>query len=141
MAQRGVNKVMLVGNVGNDPEVRYTNDSLAIANLSIATSEVWKDKLGNKQEKTEWHRVVMFGKSAEIVRDYVKKGTKLFVEGSLRTRKWEDKNGVERYTTEVVSNDFQMLDSRSEVNSDPAQGHVPNPSTASDELIDDDIPF
>ena len=141
MAQRGVNKVMLVGNVGNDPEVRYTNDSLAIANLSIATSEVWKDKLGNKQEKTEWHRVVMFGKSAEIVRDYVKKGTKLFVEGSLRTRKWEDKNGVERYTTEVVSNDFQMLDSRSEVSSDPAQGHAPNPSTASDELIDDDIPF
>lgn len=141
MAQRGVNKVMLVGNVGNDPEVRYTNDSLAIANLSIATSEVWKDKLGNKQEKTEWHRVVMFGKSAEIVRDYVKKGTKLFVEGSLRTRKWEDKNGVERYTTEIVSNDFQMLDSRSEVSSDPTQGHVPNPSTASDELIDDDIPF
>ena len=125
MAQRGVNKVMLVGNVGNDPEVRYTNDSLAIANLSIATSEVWKDKLGNKQEKTEWHRVVMFGKSAEIVRDYVKKGTKLFVEGSLRTRKWEDKNGVERYT-EVVSNDFQMLDSGRRCDSDPAQGILPS---------------
>ena len=141
MAQRGVNKVMLVGNVGNDPEVRYTNDSLAIVNLSLATSEVWKDKLGNKQEKTEWHRVVMFGKSAEIVRDYVKKGSKLFVEGSLRTRKWEDKNGVERYTTEIVSNDFQMLDSRSEMASDPASGQIHSPSPAGDELIDDDIPF
>ena len=111
MAQRGVNKVILVGNVGNDPEVRYTANGQAIANLSIATSEVWRDKAtGEKQERTEWHRVVFFGKAAEIVRDYVKKGAKLYVEGALRTRKWEDKNGAERYTTEVVSSDLQMID-------------------------------
>tara|TARA_Y200000002_G_scaffold383247_1_gene404401 strand:+ start:10459 stop:10884 length:426 start_codon:yes stop_codon:yes gene_type:complete len=141
MAQRGVNKVILVGNVGNEPEIRYTSSGQAVANLSLATSEVWKDKTtGDKQERTEWHRIVSFGKSAEIVRDYIKKGSKLFVEGSLKTRKWEDKNGVERYTTEVVSNEIQMLDSRGDQNSapSPAQGMAEIPS---EELVDEDIPF
>ena len=141
MAQRGVNKVILVGNVGNEPEIRYTSSGQAVANLSLATSEVWKDKTtGDKQERTEWHRIVSFGKSAEIVRDYIKKGSKLFVEGSLKTRKWEDKNGVERYTTEVVSNEIQMLDSRGDQNnsSSPSQGMAEIPS---EELVDEDIPF
>ncbi|MBM4210910.1 MAG: single-stranded DNA-binding protein [Gammaproteobacteria bacterium] len=137
MAQRGVNKVILVGNVGNDPEVRYTANGQAIANLSIATSEVWRDKAtGEKQERTEWHRVVFFGKAAEIVRDYVKKGAKLYVEGALRTRKWEDKNGAERYTTEVVSSDLQMIDART----DQSIVEAPQMHGSADDLMDD-IPF
>ena len=138
MAQRGVNKVILVGNVGNDPDVRYTANGQAVANLSIATSEVWRDKAtGEKQERTEWHRVVFFGKAAEIVRDYTKKGSKLFVEGTLKTRKWEDKNGIERYTTEIVSSDLQMLDGRA----DQSMTEAPQMQTSTDELMDDDIPF
>ena len=137
MAQRGVNKVILVGNVGNDPEVRYTANGQAIANLSIATSEVWRDKAtGEKQERTEWHRVVFFGKAAKIVRDYVKKGAKLYVEGALRTRKWEDKNGAERYTTEVVSSDLQMIDART----DQSIVEAPQMHGSADDLMDD-IPF
>ena len=137
MAQRGVNKVILVGNVGNDPEVRYTANGQAIANLSIATSEVWRDKAtGEKQERTEWHRVVFFGKAAEIVRDYVKKGAKLYVEGALRTRKWEDENGAERYTTEVVSSDLQMIDART----DQSIVEAPQMHGSADDLMDD-IPF
>ena len=139
MAQRGVNKVILVGNVGNDPDVRYTANGQAVANLSIATSEVWKDKTtGEKQERTEWHRVVFFGKAAEIVRDYTKKGSKLFIEGALRTRKWEDKSGVERYTTEVVSSDLQMLDGRS---SDQSMSEAPHMQNSANDMMDDDIPF
>jgi len=139
MAQRGVNKVILVGNVGNDPDVRYTANGQAVANLSIATSEVWKDKTtGEKQERTEWHRVVFFGKAAEIVRDYTKKGSKLFIEGALRTRKWEDKSGVERYTTEVVSSDLQMLDGRS---SDQSMSEAPQMQNSANDMMDDDIPF
>ena len=138
MAQRGVNKVILVGNVGNDPDVRYTANGQAVANLSMATSEVWRDKTtGEKQERTEWHRVVFFGKAAEIVRDYTKKGSKLFVEGALKTRKWEDKNGVERYTTEIVSSDLQMLDGRS----DQSMAEAPQMQSSADDIMDDDIPF
>lgn len=141
MAQRGVNKVILVGNVGQDPEVRYTANGQAVANMSIATSEVWKDKVsGEKQERTEWHRVVFFGKVAEIVRDYTKKGSKVFVEGALRTRKWEDKNGMERYTTEVVATDMQMLDARGGDVS-PAAPAEQVVDMGSSELMDDDIPF
>ena len=138
MAQRGVNKVILVGNVGNDPDVRYTANGQAVANLSIATSEVWRDKAtGEKQERTEWHRVVFFGKAAEVVRDYTKKGSKLFVEGALKTRKWEDKNGIERYTTEIVSSDLQMLDGRS----DQSMSEAPQMQGSTDDMMDDDIPF
>lgn len=112
MASRGVNKVILVGNVGNEPEVRYMPNGNAVANVSIATSETWKDKgTGDQQEKTEWHRVVFFNRLAEIVEQYVKKGSKLYLEGRLQTRQWEQ-DGVKRYTTEVVASEMQMLDSR-----------------------------
>jgi single-strand DNA-binding protein len=110
---RGVNKVILVGNVGQDPEVRYTAGGSAIANLSIATSEAWRDKKsGQMQERTEWHRVVFWARLAEIVGEYVKKGGKIYVEGRLQTRKWSDPQGVERYTTEIVASELQLLDGR-----------------------------
>ncbi|MFK5986802.1 MAG: single-stranded DNA-binding protein [Pseudomonadota bacterium] len=124
MASKGVNKVILVGNLGNDPEMRYTPDQRAIATVSLATSESWKDKnTGQTQEKTEWHRVVVFGKLAEIVGQYLKKGSQVYFEGKLQTRKWQDQSGQDRYTTEVVVDSFtgqmQMLGSRS------AGGDVP----------------
>ena len=113
MAARGVNKVILVGNLGNDPEIRYTQGGAAITNVSIATSEAWKDKqTGQPQERTEWHRVVFFNRLAEIAGEYLRKGSKVYVEGSLRTRKWQDKEGQDRYTTEIVGNEMQMLDTR-----------------------------
>lgn len=110
---RGVNKVILVGNVGQDPESKYMPSGNAVTNLSIATSESWKDKQsGQMQERTEWHRVVFFNRLAEIAGEYLRKGSKVYVEGSLRTRKWQDKSGQERYTTEIVASEMQMLDSR-----------------------------
>ncbi len=110
---RGVNKVILIGNLGADPEVRYTQSQSAVANLRIATSEQWRDKqTGENRENTEWHNVVMFGRLGEIAGEYLKKGSKVYVEGRLQTRKWQDKSGNDRYTTEIVANDMQMLDSR-----------------------------
>jgi single-strand DNA-binding protein len=106
-----VNKVILVGNLGRDPETRYMPDGGAITNVSIATTEQWKDKNGEKQEKTEWHRVAFFGKLAEIAGEYLKKGSQVYVEGRLQTREWE-KDGVKRYTTEIIANQMQMLGSR-----------------------------
>ena len=112
MASRGINKVILVGNLGNDPEVRYMPNGNAVANVSLATSESWKDKTtGEQQEKTEWHRVVFFNRLAEIIEQYVKKGSKIYIEGKLQTRSWEQ-DGVKRYSTEIVANEMQMLDSR-----------------------------
>ena len=113
MASRGVNKVILIGNIGQDPEVRYTPGGSAITNISVATSETWKDKqTGQPQERTEWHRVVFFNRLAEIAGEYLRKGSKVYIEGSLRTRKWQDQQGQDRYTTEIVANEMQMLDSR-----------------------------
>ena len=117
MASRGVNKVILIGNLGQDPEIRYNQQGGAIANLSIATSESWKDKnTDQQQEKTEWHRVVIFGKLAEICGEYARKGSKLYIEGKLQTRKWQDQSGQDKYTTEVVIDGFQgqmqMLDGK-----------------------------
>jgi single-strand DNA-binding protein len=110
---RGINKVILVGNVGLDPEVRFLPNGNAVTNISIATSESWKDKqTGEKQERTEWHRVVCFNRLGEIVGEYVKKGSKLYLEGSLRTRKWQDPQGQDRYSTEIVASEVQMLDSK-----------------------------
>ena len=110
---RGINKVILIGNLGRDPEVRYTPSGAAVANITIATSESWKDKsTGEQQERTEWHRVVFFQRLAEIVGEYLKKGSKVYVEGRLQTRKWQDQSGNDRYTTEIVANEMQMLDSR-----------------------------
>jgi len=110
---RGVNKVILVGNLGGDPEVRYMPAGGAVANLTIATSDTWKDKTtGERKEKTEWHRVVLFARLGEIAGEYLKKGSKVYIEGRLQTRKWQDKSGQDRYTTEIVGSELQMLDSR-----------------------------
>ncbi|WP_422444108.1 single-stranded DNA-binding protein [Endozoicomonas sp. ALB091] len=106
MAQKGINKVILIGNVGQDPDIRFTPSGTAVANLSIATSEQWKDQQGQQQEKTEWHRVVIFGKLAEICQQYVQKGAKLYIEGKLQTRKWQGQDGQDRYTTEIVVDGF-----------------------------------
>ncbi|NVJ65436.1 MAG: single-stranded DNA-binding protein [Gammaproteobacteria bacterium] len=155
MASRGINKVILVGNLGKDPEVRYTPDGRAIANLTLATSETWKDKnTGQQQEKTEWHRVVIFGKLAEIAGEYLRKGSQVYLEGKLQTRKWQDQSGADRYTTEVVL-DFngvmQMLGGRQgggeaafggqgggAPQQKPQQAPVAPPV---DDDFDDDIPF
>lgn len=107
-----VNKVILIGNLGRDPETRYMPDGGAITNISIATTDTWKDKAGEKQEKTEWHRIAFFGKLAEIAGEYLKKGSQVYVEGRLQTRKWQDKDGADKYTTEIVADRMQMLGSR-----------------------------
>jgi len=110
---RGVNKVILVGNLGRDPEMKYTASGAAIANITVATSESWNDKqTGEKVEKTEWHRIVAFQRLAEIMGEYLRKGSQVYIEGKLQTRKWQDQNGQDRYTTEVVANDMQMLGAR-----------------------------
>ena len=114
---RGVNKVILVGNIGKKPEIKYTNTGSAIANMSVATSEQWKDKQsGQKQERTEWHRVVFFGKLAEIAEQYLQSGSKVYVEGSLRTNKWKDKQGNDRYSTDIIGSEMQMLGDRPDNN-------------------------
>lgn len=113
MASRGVNKVILIGHCGQDPETKFTANGAAVTNLSLATSESWKDKqTGQAQERTEWHRVVFFNRLAEIVGEYIRKGSKVYIEGSLRTRKWQDQGGQDRYTTEIVASEMHMLDSR-----------------------------
>ncbi|MCG2633989.1 MAG: single-stranded DNA-binding protein [Gammaproteobacteria bacterium] len=110
---RGINKVILVGNLGKDPEIRYTQSGSPIANITVATSESWKDKqTGEKREQTEWHRVVFFNRLAEIVEQYLRKGSQIYVEGRLQTRKWQDKDGADRYTTEIVGSEMQMLGGR-----------------------------
>ncbi len=108
----GINKVILVGNLGQDPEVRYMPNGNAVANITVATSESWKDQQGQRQERTEWHRVVLFRRLGEIAGEYLKKGAKVYIEGKLQTRKWQDQNGQDRYTTEIVADQMQMLDSR-----------------------------
>ncbi len=112
MATKGVNKVILVGNLGNDPEVRYMPNGNAVANLSLATSESWKDQQGQVQERTEWHRLVMYRRLAEIAGEYLKKGSQIYVEGKLQTRKWQDQQGQDQYTTEIIVDQMQMLGGR-----------------------------
>ena len=154
MASRGVNKVILVGNLGNDPEVRYMPNGEAVANLSIATSESWKDKQGQLQEKTEWHKLTAYRKLAEIIGEYVKKGSRLYVEGKLQTRKWQDQQGNDRYTTEVIISEMQMLGGNenkgagsAQQQSQPApkqpkpQQQAQKPPVEPDFDFDDDIPF
>lgn len=149
---RGVNKVIIIGNLGRDPEVRYMPSGSAVANVSIATTESWKDKqTGEQQDHTEWHRVVFFNRLAEIVGEYLRKGAKVYVEGGLRTRKWQDKNGQERLTTEIIATEMQMLDSRGgahtqlEPNVSGAQSAAPLAASTADmgsaDNFDDDIPF
>ena len=156
-----VNKVILVGNLGRDPETRYMPDGGAITNISIATTSTWKDKSGEKQEATEWHRISFFGKLAEIAGEYLKKGSQVYVEGKLRTRKWQDKDGVDKYTTEVIADVMQMLGGRQGMGGDgggdyakaSSGGSAPASATASKPAgtakggaakfddMDDDIPF
>ena len=138
MSRSGINKVIIVGNVGQEPDVKQTTNGGTIVNLSLATSETWKDKnTGDQQERTEWHRVVFFNRLAEIVEQFVKKGSKVYIEGSLRTRKWQ-KDGQDRYTTEIVASEMQMLDSR-DASASPKAKAQPTPSQ--DQGFDDDIPF
>ena len=150
MAKGSVNKVILIGNLGRDPEVRYTPSGAAIANITIATSETWKDKqTGENQERTEWHRIVMYNRLAEITGEYLRKGAKVYIEGRLQTRKWQDKNtNQDRYTTEVIADSLQMLDSKggssSEFRSQAAEKSAPAsemPQAEAADSFDDDIPF
>jgi len=143
---RGVNKVILVGNLGQKPEMRYTATQSAVASLSIATTESWKDKeSGEMRDKTEWHRVVYFGKLAEIVEKYLDKGSSVYIEGKLQTRKWQDKNGADRWTTEIIGSELTMLGSKSSSSNSPMasdQSESPFPEDDSGQgLTDDDIPF
>src|SRR3990170_1010617 len=151
-----VNKVIIVGNLGRDPETRYLPSGEAVTNISVATTDTWKDKTsGEKQERTEWHRVAFFGKLAEIAGEYLKKGSQVYIEGSLRTRKWQDKEGQERYTTEIIADRMQMLGSRGG-GSESMAAREPKPAAAesggggkpaankagaSFDDMDDDIPF
>ena len=122
---RGVNKVILIGNLGSDPEVRYTPDGVPVANFNLATSESWNDRnTGERQERTEWHRLVLWRRQAEVAGQYLKKGSKIYVEGKLQTRSWDDQSGQKRYTTEVVVFDMQMLDSRGEGGGGEGSGHA-----------------
>jgi single-strand DNA-binding protein len=158
MATRGLNKVMLIGNLGADPEVRYMPGGGAVTTLSMATGEIWTDKEGQKQERTEWHRVVCFNKLGEIAGEYLRKGAKIYIEGTLRTRKWQDPQGQDKYTTEVIASEMHMLDSKNN-SGVPYQGiPIPESSHATPqrtspkpemaevaqnglEDLDDDIPF
>ncbi|MEW6354223.1 MAG: single-stranded DNA-binding protein [Pseudomonadota bacterium] len=153
---RGVNKVILIGNLGKDPEVRYMPSGAAVANVTLATTESWKDKQsGEQQERTEWHNIVFYNRLAEIVGEYLKKGSQIYVEGSLRTRKWQDKNtGADRYTTEIIANEMQMLgskgggggsaaykeDAASAAPGAASSGAKPQPAASGGDF-DDDIPF
>jgi single-strand DNA-binding protein len=138
----GINKVILIGNLGNDPESRYTQDNHAVTNISLATSESWKDKqTGEKKERTEWHRVVFFNRLAEIASEYLRKGSKVYIEGQLRTRKWQDQSGQDRYTTEIVGQQMQMLGGQQEQRQEQARASTPNPQEVYTADIDDDIPF
>ena len=167
---RGINKVILVGNLGGDPETRYTANGAAITNITVATSESWRDKqTGENQERTEWHRVVFFNRLAEIAGEYLRKGRQVYIEGSLRTRKWQDQSGQDRWTTEIVANEMQMLGNRGDdMGSRPSSGFrdqqaaparqqaapqaaAPQPQSqqpqqasnapADDGFTDDDLPF
>lgn len=148
---RGINKVILVGNLGADPETRYTPSGTAVTNIRVATTKAWKDRnSGEQQERTEWHRVVMFNRLAEIAGEYLKKGSQVYIEGELRTNKWQDKEGNDRYTTEIVANDMQMLggrggggstgfdSQRGGASEGQGGGRQSQPAT---EEFDDDIPF
>lgn len=149
---RGVNKVIIVGNLGQDPEIKYMPSGQAVCNVSVATTDSWNDKnTGEKQERTEWHRVVFFRRLAEIVGEYLRKGSQVYIEGRLQTRKWQDQSGADRYTTEIIANEMQMLGGRgggaggnfdapsSNQEFESNASSQPAPSTA--EEFDDDIPF
>ncbi len=150
---RGINKVILIGNLGNDPDMKYTASGAAVANITVATSESWNDKqTGEKVEKTEWHRVVFFKRLAEIVGEYLRKGSKVYIEGKLQTRKWQDNEGKDRWTTEIVGHEMQMLGDRNaggntggnaggSTESKPSESGFRDKKQAENDFADDDIPF
>jgi single-strand DNA-binding protein len=146
---RGINKVILVGNLGADPETRYMPSGSAVTNLSIATSESWKDKqTGEQKDRTEWHKVAMFNRLAEIAAEYLRKGSQVYIEGKLRTRKWQDKSGQDRWTTEIIADEMQMLGARggsgggaAPMSSGQDSGPPGAPPQAGPDDFDDDIPF
>mgnify|MGYP001501406418 CR=1 FL=1 len=153
---RGINKVILVGNLGADPELRHLDNGKAVAKLSLATTDGWKDKMtGQLQERTEWHRVALFDRLAEIAQQYLKKGSKIYIEGRLQTTKWQDNNGVDRYTTEIIGREMQMLDSKGDNNAPPPTEWAGTPGAESSTksapyagtgdnappMYDDEIPF
>lgn len=149
---KGINKVIIVGNLGQEPEIRYMPNGDAVANISVATSESWKDKqTGQKQERTEWHRIVFYRRQAEVAGEYLRKGSKVYIEGQLRTRKWQAQDGTDRYSTEIIARDMQMLDTRQDNgNRPPAQGQAqrpqqnqqqPPPQEQGFDDFDDSIPF
>ena len=148
---RGVNKVILVGTCGKDPETRYMPSGGAVTSISVATNESWKDKqTGEKQERTEWHNITFFGRLAEIAGEYLKKGSQVYIEGSLRTEKWQDKSGNDRYTTKIIASEMQMLGGRpgggsgdysQQQQSQPQPANQPAPAAPVDDSFDDDIPF
>jgi len=133
-----VNKAVLIGRLGADPEVRYTPDGLMVTNLRLATSERWKDKNGERAERTEWHRIVTFGKLAEICGNYLSKGSLIYIEGRIQTRSWEDKDGIKRYTTEIVALNMQMLESKGQTKD---QEVAPPSQPGSEPVPEDDVPF
>ena len=147
---RGINKVIVVGNLGQDPDTRYMPSGSAVTNITVATNESWKDKqTGEQKDRTEWHKVAMFGRLAEIAAEYLRKGSQVYIEGKLRTRKWQDKDGNDRYTTEIIADEMQMLGGRGGAGGSapmqddrPPQGapSSPPPQGSSDDF-DDDIPF
>lgn len=141
---RGINKVIIIGNLGGDPEVRYMPSGSAVTNITVATSESWKDKqTGHQQERTEWHKIIFFNKLAEIAGEYLRKGSKVYVEGSLRTRKLQDQSGQDRYTTEIVASEMQMLDSKQngQQSQQRQQGGMQQNDMHDADPFDDDIPF
>lgn len=141
-----VNKAILIGNLGKDPETRYMTNGDAVTNITLATTETWKDKNGEKQEKTEWHRVTFYRKAAEIAGKYLKKGSSVYIEGRIETKKYTDKNGVEKYSTEIVSNDMKMLGKKqggddSSNDGDDSESRAPQKTGTQFDDMDDDIPF
>jgi single-strand DNA-binding protein len=148
---RGINKVIIVGNLGNDPETRYMPSGSAVTNLTVATNESWKDKAtGEQKDRTEWHKVAMFNRLAEVAAEYLRKGSQVYIEGKLRTRKWQDKNGQDRWTTEIVADEMQMLGGRggagggggsAPMSSGQDSGPPSGPPQAGPDDFDDDIPF
>jgi single-strand DNA-binding protein len=136
-----VNKAMLIGRLGKDPEVRYTPDGTMVTNFNLATDEQWKDKNGEKVQKTEWHRIVAFGKLAEICGNYLVKGKLIFVEGRIQTRSWEDKDGVKRFTTEIIASNMQMLDSKAQGKADDSSSEASSVSSNNAGTPTDDVPF
>ena len=139
MQKNSLNKVILIGNLGQDPEARFTPQGTAVCNLSIATNESWKDQNGEMQDRTEWHRVVMYGRMAETATEYMKKGQMVYVEGRLNTREWEDQNQIKRRTTEIRCDNFTMLGKRSDSSNPPSA--TPDSSMKPDSGVDDDLPF